>query len=39
MLEIVQQHDAFAVLFQLFHHRLPDLLGLPHLEVGRIHVG
>src|SRR5258708_1554522 len=39
MLEIVQQHDAFAMLLQLFHHRLPDLLGLAHFEVEGIHVG
>jgi hypothetical protein len=38
MLEIVHQHDAFAMLLQFFHHRLPDLLGLAHFEVERIHV-
>src|SRR5262249_27844751 len=39
MLEIVHQHDAFAMLLQFFHHRLPDLLGLAHFEVEGIHVG
>src|SRR5260221_1195784 len=38
-LEIVHQHDAFAMLLQFFHHRLPDLLGLAHFEVEGIHVG
>ena len=33
MLEIVQQHNALAVLLQLCQHRLSDLLGLAHLEV------
>src|SRR5262245_10298029 len=39
MLEIVDQHDAFAMLLQFFHHRLADLFGLAHLEIERIHVG
>src|SRR5271165_7491476 len=39
MLEVVHQHDAFAVLLQLRHHRLSDLLGLAHLEVEGVHVG
>src|SRR5207244_2057080 len=39
MLEIVQQHDAFAMLLQFVHHRLPDLFGLAHLEVEGVHVG
>src|SRR5262249_32301291 len=39
MLEIVHQHDAFAMLLQFFHYRLPDLLGFAHLEIERIHVG
>src|SRR5262249_31593811 len=38
MLEIVHQHDAFAMLLQFIHHRLPDLLGLAHFEVEGIHV-
>jgi putative tryptophan/tyrosine transport system substrate-binding protein len=33
-LEIVHQHDALAVLLQLFHHRLPDLLRPAHLDLG-----
>ena len=39
MLEIMHQHNAFAVLLQLRHHRLSDLLGLAHLEVEQIQVG
>jgi hypothetical protein len=30
MLEIMQQNSAFAKFLQLRHHRLSDLLGLPH---------
>jgi hypothetical protein len=39
MLEIVQQHNAFAVLLQLCQHRLSDLLGLAHLEVEGVQIG
>ena len=39
LLEVVHQYDAFAVLLELFHHRVDDLVRLPHFEVERIHVG
>src|SRR5262249_55727097 len=34
----MHQDYAFAVLLQRVHHRFDDLLGLPCLEVERIHV-
>jgi hypothetical protein len=39
VLEVVHENDAPAALFQLTHHRLNHLLGLPHLEVARVDVG
>jgi hypothetical protein len=37
-LKIVHENNAFAVLLQLCHDGLPDLLRLAHLEVERIEV-
>jgi len=38
LLEVMHQHNAFAVLLQLRHDRLHHLFGLAHLEVERVHV-
>jgi hypothetical protein len=38
VLEVVHQDDALAALFQLSHHRVHDLIGLPYLEVERVDV-
>src|SRR3974390_1428906 len=38
MLEVMHQDNAFAVLPQLGHHRLDDLLRLAHFEVERVHI-
>jgi hypothetical protein len=35
----VQQHNAFAVLLQLYQHPLPDLVGLAQLEVKGVEIG
>jgi hypothetical protein len=39
MLEIMHQDNAFAMLLQLGHQGMSDLLGLAHLEVEGIEVG
>ena len=39
LLEVVHQHDAFAVLVELGQDRLDDALRRAHREVERIHVG